>query len=572
MYQRVDECRKYFPRMHYVADMSKCNRLGPGVRTLFQKNAAEYDAIYLQKHFVVPKVLRTVYRLFVRVVPSYQNSLRSISDPYHAILELIVNQGDLVDLKAKHQEVKEEKLDRSYFDDFSKEELIEYAVAYQDQHLENKAEMNKSLESLTEIISQISWNRDFQYKKLPSRNISHPFHEIFQAVSLLQDDVGSMVDELTENNLNLEDQVNKRAQEIKITESNLRSMIQNYRSGIWMVDKEFRLMEYNSVFKAGAKLAYNIELYKGCPILELLPKEDAQLWRTRYLKAFEGNSNTYHHAQEVMGKMEYYDIVVYPIYVGESIEGVGVVTNDVSSIEESKAKLKTQNEELKKLNYELDTFMYRSTHDMRAPVATLMGLIDLAITEDDPKVKDDCLRFIARATKRMDQFIREIADITKNAKFDLEIQEINFESMIPELLEELAQSETHNRVKTNFKIEGSEILYSDNFRLKTILRNIISNAIKYADLEKDSYVEIEIQLLKGHASISIKDNGQGIREEDLEKVFNMFFRANDKSEGSGLGLFIVSELVEKIKAEIDLKSQFEKGTEVKLNIPSLKKP
>lgn len=94
MYQRVDECRKYFPRMHYVADMSKCNRLGPGVRTLFQKNAAEYDAIYLQKHFVVPKVLRTVYRLFVRFVPSYQNSLRSISDPYHAILELIVNQGD----------------------------------------------------------------------------------------------------------------------------------------------------------------------------------------------------------------------------------------------------------------------------------------------------------------------------------------------------------------------------------------------------------------------------------------------------------------------------------------------
>lgn len=367
----------------------------------------------------------------------------------------------------------------------------------------------------------------------------------------------------------LKKKVSESSKEVQIKESNLRTLIHNYRSPIWMVDTDFRLMEFNSVFAAAAKLVYDIDLHQGLAILETLPKDDASLWRKRYLIALNGDISTYQHSQEVAGQMEHYDTIVYPIYSNDIITGIGVITNEVTDIENAKIQAEQQNLQLRKLNHELDTFFYRSTHDMRAPVATIMGLIKLALSEDSREAKDRCLQFMSKSIDRMDLFIREITDITKNNKFELEASPIDFNELIPEILEELVQGEPYNEVDITFEVTGEDGFSSDKFRLKTILKNIISNAIKYRRHEVKSYVKIDVRLRKDSADISIKDNGQGISKNEQDRIFDMFHRANEKAEGTGLGLFIVSELIEKLNGKIELESEQGEGSTFKLELPEL---
>jgi len=121
----------------------------------------------------------------------------------------------------------------------------------------------------------------------------------------------------------------------------------------------------------------------------------------------------------------------------------------------------------------------------------------------------------------------------------------------------------------HIEIKGSSSFASDRFRLKTIIRNIVSNAFKYNRDDVESWVKINVELDDAEAVIRIVDNGQGIRKTELEKVFGMFHRSNESSDGTGLGLYIVKELVDKLKGDIKLESEFGSGTSIELRIPNL---
>ena len=103
-----------------------------------------------------------------------------------------------------------------------------------------------------------------------------------------------------------------------------------------------------------------------------------------------------------------------------------------------------------------------------------------------------------------------------------------------------------------------------------ILNNIISNSIKYADLSKDQpYIRVEVKVEPENAEIRIADNGIGIDEVQQESIFHMFFRASEKSSGSGLGLYIVKEVIQRLKGEISVSSEPAKGSEFIIRIPNL---
>jgi signal transduction histidine kinase len=108
---------------------------------------------------------------------------------------------------------------------------------------------------------------------------------------------------------------------------------------------------------------------------------------------------------------------------------------------------------------------------------------------------------------------------------------------------------------------------SDKLRLKIIFSNIMSNAYKYMNSEESSYLKIKVKPHKGAISISFEDNGIGIKKEYLDKIFNMFYRATDRSQGSGLGMYIVKQAVEKLKGTISLTSEYGKGTKIIILLP-----
>jgi signal transduction histidine kinase len=220
--------------------------------------------------------------------------------------------------------------------------------------------------------------------------------------------------------------------------------------------------------------------------------------------------------------------------------------------------------ELTKRNAELDSFVYRVSHDLRAPIASILGLISVA--EQDTSNVNQYLEFIRRSALKQDEFIREILDHAKNSRSEPKPEEVYFENLIEQVWNNIQPSDVP--VEKKFFIKQEEAFISDNWRLQVIFNNLLSNAIRY---RRDGCVNIKVSgiVKQNRATITVEDQGQGISQAHLDKVFNMFYRASATSSGSGLGLYIVKETVQRLGGEVRIESQVDAGTKVTLTIPAL---
>jgi signal transduction histidine kinase len=124
-------------------------------------------------------------------------------------------------------------------------------------------------------------------------------------------------------------------------------------------------------------------------------------------------------------------------------------------------------------------------------------------------------------------------------------------------------------IELRIDIEEKVVFYSDAYRLKILLNNLISNAVKYSsNRDNNAFVEFIARVDENEAVFYIKDNGEGIPDQLKEKVFDIYFRANKSTSGTGLGLFICSEVVRKLNGNIELESTLGKGSTFRVNIPN----
>lgn len=231
---------------------------------------------------------------------------------------------------------------------------------------------------------------------------------------------------------------------------------------------------------------------------------------------------------------------------------------------------KRTEKELIKRNFELDSFVYRASHDLKAPLNSLMGLIDLVGVET---TEESVLRYLTMMNKsvvKLDTFIRDLADFSRNARQELQASVIDWEGIIRETLENLQFMENADQVEKLVSIDSQAPFQSDPVRLGIILNNLVSNAVKYQDLRKDRrQVEISVCSDDQHAVIRIADNGIGIPEKYHAKVFDLFFRASIQSYGSGIGMYIVRNAIDKLHGDITLDSKEGRGTTFELRIPNI---
>lgn len=237
---------------------------------------------------------------------------------------------------------------------------------------------------------------------------------------------------------------------------------------------------------------------------------------------------------------------------------------------EAAQALARQNEALIKINKELDSFVYSISHNLRAPLMSVLGLLDLARNEDNTETIHQYHDMMKSSICKLDETLKEILEYARNARQGLVINAIDFQKTINDNFERMQFMPGYERIRKEIYIEGESEFYSDPYRLSLILNNLISNAIKYSDPSKDiSYIQIAIHHDPEKVSLTFKDNGIGIENSYIQKVFNMFFRATEKNEGAGLGLYIVKEAVEKLCGTIQLESQLGKGTVFKIELPNL---
>jgi PAS domain S-box-containing protein len=256
-----------------------------------------------------------------------------------------------------------------------------------------------------------------------------------------------------------------------------------------------------------------------------------------------------------------------------SIRGNNYIIASVRDITERKhaeKQLMEQNNELKKINSELDRFVYSASHDLRAPLVSVLGLTSLLKINESDSEKIKYLDLVTKSIHKLDRFIQEIIHHSRNSRVEVNADEIDFRNIIEETFEDLRYLDEARNIVTNIDILGQDKFYSDSGRISVLFNNLISNAIRYSYPEKrPPVININVAINKERAKIRISDNGQGIAQQHITRIFEMFYRASTKNVGSGLGLYIVKETLAKLQGEIQVYSTLGEGTTFELTLPTL---
>ncbi|HEY5916280.1 MAG TPA: HAMP domain-containing sensor histidine kinase [Chryseolinea sp.] len=227
--------------------------------------------------------------------------------------------------------------------------------------------------------------------------------------------------------------------------------------------------------------------------------------------------------------------------------------------------LEDERENLNKENKELDSFLSNTSHDLRTPIASILGLTYLGKLELQEEKARTFMNMIEERIKKLDLVIGDILSLSRSKKIDLKIEELDFAKLLDETMADIRFNKGVSAIQLEYQADLGHVFKSDYNQMKIILINLMSNAVKYHNLNQPNpYIRVSFKRIKSVVEIAIQDNGQGISRDSLPKIFDMFYRASSTTEGTGLGLYIVQEALSKIKGIILVDSDLGKGSTFKV--------
>ena len=254
----------------------------------------------------------------------------------------------------------------------------------------------------------------------------------------------------------------------------------------------------------------------------------------------------------------------FMLYIFSSLTG-----RVISDLRQAKYQLKGQNKQLIQTNEELDRFVYSVSHDLSAPLKSILGLVNVSrMASPNPEIIS-YLNKIQTSVLKLDGFIKDILDYSRNNRTDIKSEKINLKEICQQIIESIKFHDTYQVTTVDLSDTDDVIIETDRSRLYVVLNNIITNAIKYQrkDPSHHPFVKIHTQISDSVVKIKIVDNGVGIPSNVLPNIFKMFYRGSIDSQGSGLGLYIAKEACEKIGGNIKVESEFGVGTIFEIIIP-----
>lgn len=685
--------RKFVPEQNLklILDLSEVDGVERSVKKLYKAKADELYENFGNIYVILSKPLQFEFRMFFFF--KREHHIFKPVDDLDDALKLIYGKKPALDSIGKAGEYNE--LSPESIMKLPRKELQQLAATLLEENRGLKENQKEKTSRLFEIISRISWDEDFKPSPILIENEDDPFFDLYNSVSLLQQDVYEMVEELKELNRDLEKKIEDRTKTIADKEANLSSLIENTKDLICSVDRNYNLLVANRAYKQFILETYNEELKPGDNLLAGLHEDIVSYWKPYYDRALRGESFSLIESRLVNDRTAFFEMSFHPIwtqgrevagfsvfihevtqqkeaeqtlrksqqlltsinhnikegiyrsdengkiiYVNpafieifgyesaeeitenpfsslywnqddrmkllETIKTEGRITNvevkfkkkdgsffwglitscidvdekgneffdgairDVTKIRETDIKLKDQNEELKKVNTELDRFVYSASHDLRAPLLSILGLISVARIEKTPEGLEGCFNMMEKSIKKLDRFIQDIINYSRNKRLLINRDRINFQAILPEIFRDLQYLKKSPSVDKRLSINTPADFYTDLRRLKIILYNLVSNAIIYSASLREPYLEVAVETNERFATVVVEDNGQGIPEEHLENIFNMFYRASEEEAGSGLGLYIVKETIETLNGSISVRSRTGKGTTFTFTLPNLK--
>jgi PAS domain S-box-containing protein len=354
----------------------------------------------------------------------------------------------------------------------------------------------------------------------------------------------------------------KRTEEsIKRNEMLLSQLFQNVPIATVMLDETGKVQQVNKGFKD--TFGYELHELKGKNLNDLIVPDELRNEGIDLNNLITSSKTISVETIRRHKSGKLVSVIIYGVPVMLNNQTIGIYGVYVDITERMRVE-----EELKIRNTELDNFVYKVSHDLRAPLSSILGLVNLAKlpgNTDDPM---DYIDIIGEKVEHLDHFIGDVLSHSKNLKMEVSVSKVDFSQIVERTFTELNYLEGAQDMVRNIKIEGIEF-YSDPWRITEIFRNLISNAIKYRKLNiAASEITIKIHIDNLRADIIFSDNGIGIDETNLTRIFEMFYRATEQSDGSGIGLYIVKNAVEKLGGQISVASRPDQGTRFSIVLPN----
>lgn len=231
------------------------------------------------------------------------------------------------------------------------------------------------------------------------------------------------------------------------------------------------------------------------------------------------------------------------------------------------AKYKEKSEALEISNENLDNLVYSISHDIRSPLANIKGLATLGKEDSDSEILQEYFLKIEKSANRLQEFTKQITDFFKLEKQEPNFQYINLHHFIEDLFDHNFQPQFSNDEKFINSIPKNLEIKTDQVRLTQIIINLFSNSIKYKSSKRPLTIEITAATNNINTTLSFKDNGIGISKDFLPYMWEIFSRGTKRSQGAGLGLYIVNQCALSINAQIDVDSVEGEFTKYSISFP-----
>lgn len=354
-------------------------------------------------------------------------------------------------------------------------------------------------------------------------------------------------------------------------EHRMRQALDASSSAMIMVDRDSRIIFINET--ALTLLGYEQDEVMGKTI-EMLVPDDVKRAHPVYVGSFMHNRKTrtmglgsHLYARHKDGSTIPVEIALTPVVSGTD-EFVMCTVTDLTERVAANIALDQKSAELADLNVDLSQFAYSASHDLKAPLSTIVGLMNVCIEDLDDNNLDEVRENFAKImeiAKRSTEKVESVLEIARAAGKKITAEPVNIETEINNIWMDLAGAENHIQLKLVLTHKDPIMLERATFGV--ILENLISNAVRYSDKDKkSSYIKINSHLDDKGLQIVVSDNGIGIPEENLDHVFQMFRRLDERS-GDGLGLALVKKQLDRLGGSIGVNSTVGKGTEFTITMP-----
>jgi len=336
-----------------------------------------------------------------------------------------------------------------------------------------------------------------------------------------------------------------------------RELVENSCDVTIVTDREFKI-RYISSSVIGIFGQEPMALL-GRSVFDFIGDKNTNVWQT-LLTDLSGTKKV-ELGLPVNGLKRYFTAEITNLFEDNKVRGLIVKLQDVT---ESKIREK----ELLESNVHLDQVFYKTTHDLKAPLRSVLGLVNLA-EKGTEEQRTEYLGLIKKSLLKLDGFIEEMNDFFRGGRLEIKREKIELQALISEEIDNLRNFHETGKIEFDLAIHQPVDVYSDLFRVRTIITNLLSNAIKYSDLGKQNpVIRLEATVTGKEVVIQVQDNGIGIEPQYQDKIFERFFRATTLSYGNGIGLFIVKDTVERLQGSIEVSSLRDVGTTFIVTIPN----